>query len=119
MFSLDPLNYHPILSGTRSGRRFEQILRCLNCSDNDNKDDNVYKNETKRLEDLDQLKKAESECAQVKEENATLRQMIAQLEAESASKNKNTTAEAGKARIKEDKSKLRKGWRSLKQKTRS
>ncbi|VEN54098.1 unnamed protein product, partial [Callosobruchus maculatus] len=43
MFSLDPLNYHPIFPATMSGRRFEQILRCLNCSDNDNKDDNLYK----------------------------------------------------------------------------
>nr|CAH7759153.1 unnamed protein product [Callosobruchus chinensis] len=69
----------------------------------------ALKNEIKRLEDLDQLKKAESECAQVKDENATLRQMVAQLEAESASKNKNdnTTAEPEKARIKEDKLKLR------------
>nr|CAH7751091.1 unnamed protein product [Callosobruchus chinensis] len=56
----------------------------------------ALKNEIKRLEDLDQLKKAESKCAQVKDENATLTQMIAQLEAESAFKNKNdnTTAEA-------------------------
>nr|CAH7747340.1 unnamed protein product [Callosobruchus chinensis] len=69
----------------------------------------ALKNKIKRLEDLDQLKKAESECAQVKDKNATLRHMISQLEAESAPKikNDNTTAEAEKARIKEDKSKLR------------
>nr|CAH7767491.1 unnamed protein product [Callosobruchus chinensis] len=56
-------------------------------------------NEIKKLEDLDQLKKARK-CA---------KQMIAQLEAEIASKNKNdnTTAEAEKARIKEEKSTLR------------
>nr|CAH7746844.1 unnamed protein product [Callosobruchus chinensis]CAH7753901.1 unnamed protein product [Callosobruchus chinensis] len=62
-----------------------------------------------KKEDLDQLKKAKSKCAQVKDENATLRQITAQLEAESASKikNGNTTAEAKKARIKEDKSKLK------------
>nr|CAH7758526.1 unnamed protein product [Callosobruchus chinensis] len=62
-----------------------------------------------------ELKKAESKCAQVKDKNATLRQMIAQLGAESASKNKNgtTTAEAEKARIKENKSKLRKSLAQL------
>nr|CAI5818185.1 unnamed protein product [Callosobruchus analis] len=43
MFSLDPLNYHPIFPATMSGRRFEQILRCLNCSNNENNDDNLYK----------------------------------------------------------------------------
>lgn len=29
LFSLDPLNYHPIFPYTMSGRRFEQILRCF------------------------------------------------------------------------------------------
>ncbi|CAH1992799.1 unnamed protein product [Acanthoscelides obtectus] len=43
MFSLDPLNYHPIFPATMSGRRFEQILRCLNCADDENKEDNLYK----------------------------------------------------------------------------
>ncbi|CAH2014457.1 unnamed protein product [Acanthoscelides obtectus] len=43
MFSLDPLNYHPIFPATMTGRRFEQILRCLNCADDENKEDNLYK----------------------------------------------------------------------------
>ncbi|CAH1973400.1 unnamed protein product, partial [Acanthoscelides obtectus] len=43
MFSMDPLNYHPIFPATMSGRRFEQILRCLNCADDENKEDNLYK----------------------------------------------------------------------------
>nr|CAH7762123.1 unnamed protein product [Callosobruchus chinensis] len=84
----------------------------MNNIDNGNDDD-----DDSRLEDQDRLKKAESECAKVKNENATLRQMIGQLEAES--KNDNMTAEAEKARIKEDKLKLRESWHSLKQKTRS
>ncbi|KAL5237439.1 hypothetical protein ACI65C_004849 [Semiaphis heraclei] len=32
-FGKDPLNYHPIFSFTMSGRRFEQILGALNCSE--------------------------------------------------------------------------------------
>jgi len=32
-FRKDPLNYHPIFSFTMSGRRFEQILGALNCSE--------------------------------------------------------------------------------------
>nr|CAH7754463.1 unnamed protein product [Callosobruchus chinensis] len=92
----------------KKSEQYEAVLRKLN-----QKHDievAALKNEIKRLEDLDQLKKAESECAQVKDGNAMLRQTIAQLEPESASKNKNgnTTAEAEKARIKEGKSKLRK-----------
>nr|CAH7742047.1 unnamed protein product [Callosobruchus chinensis] len=96
------------LTGTRRicGRRDSNTRKL-----NEKRDIEVaaLKNKIKRLEVLDQLKKAESECVQVKDENATLRQMIAQLEAESTSKNKNdkTTAEAEKTRIKEDKSKLR------------
>nr|CAH7749247.1 unnamed protein product [Callosobruchus chinensis] len=42
----------------------------------------ALKNAIKRLEVLDQLKKAESECVQIRDENPTLRQMVAQLEAE-------------------------------------
>lgn len=38
LFSLDPIYYHPIFSATMSGRRFEQILRCLNCSSEDKND---------------------------------------------------------------------------------
>lgn len=38
LFSLDPIYYHPIFSATMSGRRFEQILRCLNCSNEDKND---------------------------------------------------------------------------------
>ncbi|CAH1988301.1 unnamed protein product [Acanthoscelides obtectus] len=40
---MDPLNYHPIFPATMSGRRFEQILRYLNCADDENKEDNLYK----------------------------------------------------------------------------
>lgn len=29
LFSLDPLNYHPIFSSMMTGRRFEQLLRCF------------------------------------------------------------------------------------------
>jgi len=29
MFSYNPVYYHPIVSRTMSGRRFEQILRCF------------------------------------------------------------------------------------------
>ncbi|KAJ8960381.1 hypothetical protein NQ314_006071 [Rhamnusium bicolor] len=43
LFSLDPLYYHPIFSSTISGRRFEQILRCLNCSDVKNKEDPLFR----------------------------------------------------------------------------
>ncbi|XP_050301578.1 piggyBac transposable element-derived protein 4-like [Anthonomus grandis grandis] len=38
LFSLDPIYYHPIFSATMSGRRFEQILRCLNYSSDDKND---------------------------------------------------------------------------------
>lgn len=38
LFTLDPLYYHPIFSSTMSGRRFEQIMRCLNCSKDDKND---------------------------------------------------------------------------------
>nr|CAH7731984.1 unnamed protein product [Callosobruchus chinensis] len=69
----------------------------------------ALKNEIKRLEDLDQLKKADWECAQVKDGNATLKQMIAQLEAKRKSKNKNDNAiaESDKTRIEQDYSKMR------------
>lgn len=40
MFSYDPLNYHPIFSATMSGRRFEQILRCLSVEYGSNNKDN-------------------------------------------------------------------------------
>lgn len=42
LFSLDPLYYHPIFSATMTARRFEQILRCFNCS-SDNNDDTLGK----------------------------------------------------------------------------
>lgn len=32
LFSYDPLYYHPIFSHVFSGRRFEQLLRCFNCT---------------------------------------------------------------------------------------
>lgn len=32
-FGTNPLNYHPIFNYTMSGRRFETILSCLNCSE--------------------------------------------------------------------------------------
>jgi len=35
MFSYNPLYYHPIISRTMSGRRFEQILRCFSVEYND------------------------------------------------------------------------------------
>nr|CAH7748173.1 unnamed protein product [Callosobruchus chinensis] len=91
----------------KKSEQYEAALRKLN----EKHDIRVaaLKSEIKRLEDLVQQKKAESEYAQVKDENVTLRQMFAQLDAESASKNKNgnTTAEAKKACIKENKLKLR------------
>nr|CAH7712885.1 unnamed protein product [Callosobruchus chinensis] len=102
----------------KKSEQHEAALRKLN--DKHDIEVPALKNKIKRLEDLEQLEKAESECAQAKDENATLRQMIAQLEAESASKNKNDniTVEAEKARIKENNSKMRER-RSLKLKTRS
>nr|CAH7734327.1 unnamed protein product [Callosobruchus chinensis] len=68
-------------------KQYEAALRKLN--EKHDKEVAALKNELKRLEDLEQLKKAERECAQMKDENATLKQSIAQLGAESASKNKN------------------------------
>jgi len=32
-FSSNPLYYHPIFNATMSGRKFEKILRSLNCSE--------------------------------------------------------------------------------------
>nr|CAH7748929.1 unnamed protein product [Callosobruchus chinensis] len=91
----------------KNRERYEAALRKLN--EKHYKEAAALKSEIKRLEDLDQLKKAKRECAQVKDENATLKQMIAQLEAESGSKNKNDNAiaEAEKTRIKEDNSNMR------------
>lgn len=44
MFSYDPLYYHPIFPAIMSGRRFEQILRCLNCANNEEQGENrLYK----------------------------------------------------------------------------
>lgn len=37
-FSKDPLYFHPVVGGAMSGRRFEQILRCLNCTSSDSND---------------------------------------------------------------------------------
>nr|CAH7747333.1 unnamed protein product [Callosobruchus chinensis] len=69
----------------------------------------VLKRQNQATADRDRLKQLERECAQVKYENATLKHMVAQLEAESASKNKNDSAIAKtkKARIKEDQSNVR------------
>nr|CAH7763905.1 unnamed protein product [Callosobruchus chinensis] len=44
-------------------------------------------NKIKRLKALDQLKKAEKECDQYEDKNATLKQKITQLEAENACNN--------------------------------
>lgn len=39
LFSYDPLYYHPVFSYVMSGRRYEQLLRCFNCTnDRDNTD---------------------------------------------------------------------------------
>nr|CAH7741434.1 unnamed protein product [Callosobruchus chinensis] len=58
---------------------------------------------------LDQLKKAEKECDQSEDKNATLKQKVTQLEAVDACniKNVDNTIAAAGARIKEGKSKLR------------
>lgn len=32
LFSRDPLYYHPVFRHTMTGRRFEQLIRCLSCS---------------------------------------------------------------------------------------
>lgn len=41
MFSTNPLYYHPIISRTMSGRRFEQILRCFSVEYYDQKVENI------------------------------------------------------------------------------
>nr|CAH7726214.1 unnamed protein product [Callosobruchus chinensis] len=70
----------------RKSEQYEAALRKLN--EKHDTEVAALKNEIKRLEDLDQLKKANAESA-------------------SRNKNGNTTTEAEKAKIKEDKSKLR------------
>nr|CAH7750057.1 unnamed protein product [Callosobruchus chinensis] len=60
--------------------------------------------EIKRLKAFDQLQKVEKGCDQAKDKNAMLKQMITQLAAENAYKNKNLD---NVPMIKEDKSKLR------------
>lgn len=42
-FSKIPIYHHPVFAATMSGRRFEQILRCLNCEENENKRDKLSK----------------------------------------------------------------------------
>ena len=32
MFSYDPLSYQPVFLNTMLGRRFEQLIRCYNCT---------------------------------------------------------------------------------------
>ena len=49
LFSYDPLYYHPVFSYVMSGRRYEQLLRCFNCT---NEKDN-----TNRLNKVSELLK--------------------------------------------------------------
>nr|CAH7736903.1 unnamed protein product [Callosobruchus chinensis] len=80
-FDRDPKNLR------KNSEQYEAAFRKLN--EKHDIEVAALKNEIKRLEDFDQLKKAQSKCRPAEDENATLKKMIAQLDAESTYKNKN------------------------------
>ena len=43
LFSYDPLYYHPVFSYVMSGRRYEQLLRCFNCTNEKDNTDRLNK----------------------------------------------------------------------------
>ncbi|VEN57665.1 unnamed protein product, partial [Callosobruchus maculatus] len=86
----------------------EAALRKVN--EKHHREVSALKNEIKRLKALDQPKKAEDRCDQVKDENARLKQKITQLEAENASVKEyldRAIVQAKKTAVKEDESRLR------------
>lgn len=52
LFSLDPVNYHPIFRSTMSGRRFEQILRCFSAHSKQEAPNNDRLQKVRQLLDL-------------------------------------------------------------------